>query len=243
MLKTLRLTVVSGLLLATLTGCGMIDYFYLPPPEDTAQELYEAGRDAMQEKDYYSAIRYFGDLTARYPFSPYTPQAEIGLGDAYFLNEDYLAAVDAYKEFEALHPRHEEIPYVYFQIGVASYKSFTSIDRPQPAIRDGLEYLYQLQELYPGTVYAEKGREYIVLCRSILAKHEIYVADFYWRRDRYVSAWKRYQYVVDNFPDLPEESAYAARRAELAYVRAQDDLSRGEWEKTHKTWKSIFSWL
>ena len=44
-------------LLLFLGGCaGLMDYYFLPPPEDTAQELYEAGRDAMSQKDYYGAV-------------------------------------------------------------------------------------------------------------------------------------------------------------------------------------------
>lgn len=41
--------------LLLLSGCGIIDYFFLPPPEDTAQELYEGANDAMQEKNYSQA--------------------------------------------------------------------------------------------------------------------------------------------------------------------------------------------
>lgn len=42
-----------------LSGCGLIDYFFLPPPEDTAQELYEGANDAMHEKNYEQAAQYY----------------------------------------------------------------------------------------------------------------------------------------------------------------------------------------
>ena len=234
---------VSAFLALVVSGCGIIDYYYLPLPEDTAQELYENGREAMYDKDYYTAADYFEKLKDRFPFSPYTPMAEIGLGDAYFLNEDYLAAVDAYKEFEALHPRHEEIPYVLFQIGVASYLSFTSIDRPQDQVVEGIQYLNQLKELYPETEYAQKADDYILRSRRILAEREVFVADFYWAASKYGPAYKRYQYVVDNYPDIEDASLYASRQAELAYLRYQREQTEAEQNRIYGTWTDWLDWL
>ncbi len=239
--KALCLSIV--LVALVVSGCGLIDYYYLPLPEDTAQELFENGREAMHEEDYYRAAEYFEKLKDRYPFSPYTPMAEIGLGDAYFLNEDYLEAVDAYKEFLALHPRHEEVPYVLFQIGVASYLSFTSIDRPQDQVAEGIQFFRQLKELYPETDYAANADDYITRCRQILAEREIFVGDFYWSASKYRSAWKRYQFVVDNFPDLEEANAYATRQAELSYLRFQRSQTEEEQDRLYGSWTDWFNWL
>jgi len=226
-----------------MTGCGVLDYFFLPVPEDTAQELYEIGVDAMAEKDYYVAIEYFTKLKDRYPFSPYTTQAELSLADAFFLDEDYKSAMQAYLDFEAMHPRHEETPYVLYQIGVSAYKGFTAIDRPQNEISQGLQYLYRLRESYPETEYAQAAMEYIEKSRLILAKRELFVADFYWRTKQYGPAWHRYQYVVDNFSDLPEVAAYAQERAEMAYLHNQKGESQEVREELHGTWRDWFEWL
>ncbi len=243
----MRRTVIrSGLLLAMLfmlSGCGLIDYFYLPPPEDTAQELFEAGNDAMREKDYASAIEYFTGLKDKYPFSPYTIEAELSLGDAYFLDEEYLLAVDTFKEFETLHPRHEAIPYVLFQIGNANLLSFVSIDRPQTNIAEAYNYFMRLQDSYPGTEYAVKAQSYLHTCRKYMAEHEIYVADFYWRTEHYMSAYKRYTSVVETYGDIEEYQEYAKERARLSYLKSQQDLSKQELERREGSWKDYFGWL
>ncbi len=229
--------------LLTTSGCGIIDYFFLPVPEDTAQELYEIGAEAMKEKDYYTAIHYFSTLKDRYPFSPYTPQAELSLADAYFLNTDYMEAMEAYQEFEAMHPRHQEMPYVLLQIGVSAYNSFQSIDKPQDQIGEGLQYLYRLRESYPGTEQAQIAEEYILKLRRILAEREIFVADFYWRAERYGPAWKRYQFVTDNFSDLEDLNEYAMRKGQLSYLRYQKQEAQVARDVTHGSWKLWFRWL
>jgi len=59
--------------LPLVSSCGLIDYYFLPPPDDTAQELFESGMDYMKEKRYANAAEHFIKLKDRYPFSPLTP--------------------------------------------------------------------------------------------------------------------------------------------------------------------------
>ena len=126
--KLLRCFVLAVSLFA-VSGCGIIDMIYLPPAEDTAQEIFEAANDAMSEKNYVRAVELYNKLRDAYPFSPYTIDAELSLGDAYFLDEEYELAAETYKDFESLHPRHEAIPYVLYQTGMSLMKQFRSIDR------------------------------------------------------------------------------------------------------------------
>ncbi|MBG0776466.1 MAG: outer membrane protein assembly factor BamD [Desulfovibrionaceae bacterium] len=239
-----HLTRLLILLLVLLQGgCGIIDYFFLPPPEDTAQELFETGRDSMQAKDFEKAAEYFGKLKDRYPFSPYAPQAELALGDAYFLGEQYPLAADAYKEFESLHPRHEQAAYVLYQIALSSLNSFKSIDRPQDMIEEALQYFHRLKETYPQSEYAKQADAHIATCRLRMAEHELYVADFYLKQERYQASWERYRFVLTNFQDLPGVTAYAAKRAEVAYLKFQEAKAQAELEAREGSWKEWFDWL
>lgn len=243
MLRRVFLLFLSAFFLVSLSGCGVIDYYFLEPPEDTAQELAEAGYAAMHEKDYDAAIEYFTKLKDRYPFSPYTAKAEVSLGDAYFMDEQYRAAVEIYKEFESLHPRHEAIPYVLFQIGVANYKQFKSLDLPQSNMGEALEYFRRVENTYPETEYARGAEEYIHKCRRYQAEHEVYVADLFWQLEKYLSAWKRYEYITEEYSDIEDISKYATRRGKLAYFLYQKDNSKKELEKEQGSWKQWFDWL
>jgi len=239
----IRLSAILLLLLLS-SGCALLDQYFLPPAEDTAQELYEAGMDSMNEKQYTDAQSYFNKLKDRFPFSPYALKAELALGDAYYLDGEYLMARDAYKEFEALHPSNENIPYVLFQIGNANYNLFSSIDRRQENIKEGLEYYYRLRESYPDSQYAAASQELIAKSRRILAEHEVYVADFFWRTEQFGPAWHRYQYVVENFSDIPDLRDYARRRAEYSYFEYQKTLSEDERLRIQGSWKLwLKKWL
>ncbi|ABB38862.1 outer membrane assembly lipoprotein YfiO [Oleidesulfovibrio alaskensis G20] len=243
MRRTIVRFMVMLSLLATLSGCGIIDYFFLPPPEDTAQELFESGNDAMREKDYASATDYFSKLKDNFPFSPYAIEAELSLGDAYFLDEEYAMAAEAYKEFETLHPRHKAIPYVLFQIGNANLKSFVSIDRPQTNVAEAYEYFSRVRESYPGSEYAQKAGELLGECRRLMAEHELFVADFYWRTGKFRSAASRYQHVAQEFPDVEDLRAYAEEKGKIAYLRATEEKAQQDRDRRHGSWKQWFEWL
>lgn len=225
------------------SGCGLIDYFYLPPPEDTAQELFEAGNDAMREKNYLAASGYFTKLKDNFPFSPYSVEAELSLADCYFLDEEWGQAVEAYKEFETLHPRHEAIPYVLFNIGMANINGYPSIDRPATQIEEAYSYFSRLRESYPTTDYANVAAEKMQECRRLMAEHELFYADFYFRMDRYTSALARYKTVIDEYADVPDLHSHAQIKAKAAFVKDREQRAEGTREKREGSWKQWFDWL
>ncbi len=231
------------LCLPVLASCGLIDYYFLPPPDDTAQELFEGGMDQMKEKNYGQAAEYFLKLKDRYPFSPLTPKAEVALGDAYFLDLKYPEAVEAYKEFETLHPSSPNIPYVLFQLGLSNFNQFRTIDLRQDNVKEALEIFYRLEEAFPNSEYSKPCKEYIYKCRKILAEHEIFVADFFWRTDKFGAAWHRYLFVLENYGDVVEYKDYLRKRAEYSYYEYQKTLSEEEREKIQWTWKRLTKWL
>ncbi len=226
-----------------LSGCGLIDHFFLPPPEDTAQELFETANDFMAEKDYVAAAERYNKLRDSYPFSPYTVQAELSLADAFFLDEEYQEAVEAYKDFESLHPRHEQMPYVLYQIGAARLKGFVSIDRPTTDLKEGFEYFQRLVQTYPGTSYAEKAPQHMKAIRKLMADHELYIGDVFYNMGKYGPAWRRYTYVVDNFKDVPEVAEHAYKKGLAAYHNYNDDKAQTKLEEREGSWKDWFDWL
>lgn len=226
-----------------LSGCGLIDHFYLPPPEDTAQELFEAANDAMAEKNYVGAIERYNKLREAYPFSPYTLDAELSLADAYFLDAEYGAAVEAYKDFESLHPRHKAVPYVLYQIGVARLKGFVSIDRPTTDLQEGYEYLDRLAKSYPNSEYDASAKEAMLQIRKLMAEHELYVADVFWHMNYYGPAWRRYTYVVENFPDVPQVAEHAKKKSVAAYHKYREAQAKEVRQSREGSWKRWFRWL
>ena len=60
----MRKLLLMGVLACSLflNGCAFIDEYFLPPPEDTVQEVFEAGNDALRDKNYRQAAAYFNRI-------------------------------------------------------------------------------------------------------------------------------------------------------------------------------------
>lgn len=226
-----------------LTGCGIIDAIYLSPPEDTAQEIFEAGNDALKEKQYLAAIDYFTKLKDNFPFSPYSTEAELSLADAYYLDEDYFMAAETYKDFESLHPRNPAMPYVLVQIALSDMKSYTSVDRPPAALVEAEEYLNRVREEYPDSEYALQAQALIGECRRQMAEHELYNADFFMRIGKYGAASRRYAEIVRNYPDVTPIAEVAKERGRVAFLRHIENASEKERNSQEGHWKRYFDWL
>lgn len=241
----MRKLALVPLLLCTilLSGCGVIDHYFLPPPEDTVQELFEYGNDYMREKNYVAAAKNFTRIKDDYPFSPYAIEAELSLGDAYFMEKDYGLAAESYRDFETMHPRHEAVPYVLYQLGLSLKLSYRSVDRAATDVEEALDFFTRLEQAYPDTEYAAKAREQIMECRKLLAQREIFFADVFWNMGNYQGAWSRFQYVVDNYGDVSEEAEYARKMGELAYKNFREGASEGVREEQVGSWKRMLKWL
>ncbi|MDE7242248.1 outer membrane protein assembly factor BamD [Desulfovibrio sp.] len=243
MAKRLLRCFLLALSLGVLSGCGIIDMIYLPPAEDTAQEIFEAANEAMSEKNYVRAVELYNKLRDNYPFSPYTIDAELSLGDAYFLDEEYDLAAETYKDFEALHPRHEAMPYVLYQTGMSLMKQFRSIDRATTELQEAYDCFDRLEHTYPDSPSAKNAEENMLNCRKLMAEHELYIAEVFWHMGKYGPAWRRYEFVAENFKDVPEVAEHAKEKSIAAYHKFRAEVAQETREKRQGSWKNWFTWL
>jgi len=223
-----------------VAGCGIIDMVYLPPAEDTAQEIFEAANDAMSEKNYVRAVELYTKLRDTYPFSPYTIDAELSLADAYYLDEDYKLAAESYKDFESLHPRHQTIPYVLYQIGMSLLSEFRSIDRTATELQEAYDCFKRLCQTFPDSQYVKSAEEHMLECRTLMAEHEIFIADVFWHMKKYGPAWRRYTYISENFTDIPEVAGHAMEKGKAAYYLYKEDEGEEIREKRQGAWSEWF---
>lgn len=231
-------------ILVLLSGCGgIIDKYFIPVADDTVQEMYEAGLDAMQSKEYRTAGEYFLKIKEEFPFSSYVTEAELNLGDALYLNEQYLEAADAYREFEELHPGHEAIPYVLLQVARSIRKTYNSIDKSTKELEVGLEYASRVIAEYPGTEYALEAEIEFDQMKLFIAQRELYIAQIYQKMDNYEAAWNRYVRIMNEYPDIPEVYEYAKQQGDISYLKFREHASEEVREKRVGSWKNWFKWL
>ncbi len=202
-------SILAVLLMTTWAGCSSVSVPSLPwsataaQPDPTAEALYAEGTQYFADKRYARAIDVLTKLKTDYPFSPQLTEAELKIADAYYLNQQYPEAINAFKEFQSLHPTNENIAFVVYRLGQAHLDQFTSIDRDQKNTEIAKGYFENVIANYPKSPYAGPAREQLGKAVGYIAEHDFKIASFYLQQEKYPAARDRFEEIVRKYPGTP----------------------------------------
>ena len=227
--KRLLLLFVCAALLV-LPGCSVYrDIRSMFSDGDTVQASPESlAMDAMDEFNngqYSSALKLFGEIQERFPFSRFSLMAELKTSDCHYHLGHYGEAIAAYEEFSKNHPTNEALPYVLYQIGMCYYKQIDTIDRDPGHAIDAENAFNKLLKVYPVSPYTEETKAKIRIVRDFLAGHEMYVAAFYIKTEKFEQSKARLHYIMDNYPD----SSVAPEAENLLAQLESGQSIKGSW--------------
>ncbi|MGE5303952.1 MAG: outer membrane protein assembly factor BamD [Alphaproteobacteria bacterium] len=172
-------------------------------PDPTAEALFDEGMRYFKDKRYARAIDNFSKIKTDYPFSPLLTKTELQLADAYYLNQQYPEAINAFKEFESMHPSNENLPFVVYRLGQSYFDQFTATDRDQKNTEIAKGYFEGVLAKYPKSPYAADAREKLAKCNGYLAEHNFNIAQFYLQQGKYPAARDRFEEIVRRYRGTP----------------------------------------
>lgn len=196
-MRTITVPFCLLLVLTLLSGCGSLETTNQESPEKLTNEALEAFRYG----DYHEALELFTEIKEKFPFSRFSLLAELKSADANFYLKNYAEARALYEEFEEKHPTNEAIPYVLFQIARCHYTRIDAVDRDTSGAKDAINTLNRLLKAYPNSPYTAQAKVMIADARSFLARHELFVANFYIRTEEPQQAIGRLEYLLTNYPE------------------------------------------
>lgn len=182
-------------------------------PNDTEKMLYDNAQRQLRSSQWEASVQTLQALEENFPFGNYAEQAQLELIYAYYKNYDTEAAIAAADRFIRLHPQHRQVDYAFYMRGLATFtegrgalESFLPTDMTQrdPGMaRESFSHFAQLLARYPNSIYAPDARKRMIYLRNVLARYEIHVANYYFKRGAFVAAAARGRYVVENFQKTP----------------------------------------
>ncbi len=203
--------------------------------EGDPETLYKEALARYNKRYYVEALKKFEELKSSFPDSPpYTLWAELKVGDCHFMEKEYVEAIAAYEEFKKVHPGHEEIPYVQFQIAMSYYNQMLTLDRDQTSTKKALSGFENLVANYPPSLFTEKAKEKIAICKKRLADHEFYVGNFYYKAGRFQAAASRFEELLQKFPKDSDED-------KTLYFLGKCYFELERWDKAEAAFKRIVS--
>lgn len=203
------------------------------PEYTTEADLYNAATKQLENSQWESAIKNLNSLEENFPFGTYAEQAQLELIYAHYMSGEPDAAIATANRFIRLHPQHRNVDYAYYMLGMSSFtKDKGMFERVMPvdttqrdpgAARESLANFTQLLNRYPDSTYAADAKKRMLYLRNYLARYEIHVANYYFKRGAYIAALGRGRYVLENFPQAPATPDALAVMTQAYYLLKMTD--------------------
>lgn len=185
---------------------------------NTPEGLYAIGEEYESNDRYDVAIQKYQDVRAKFPYSAFAPKAELAIANIYFKQESYAEAQLSYQSFRELHPKHSEIAFVLYRIGLSYFNQLPkTIDRDLSLAKETIAAFDNLLRAFPQSQYAKEAIEKKNICIKMLAEKEEYIADFYFIRKKFLSALARYEDLYENYAGVGLDDKAIARAAICAH--------------------------
>jgi len=209
-----KILVICSLVLSIVLLSSCSNNEELPDERLLEKDLYDSSQTRLRNGNFSNAIASLEALERRFPFGRYAEQAQAELIYAYYLNFEFEAARSAAERFITLHPRHPHAAYAYYLRGLAAFTDDSGVfskyfesDLSKRDIQTAEQSFDDLSEFlarYPESPYASHAKQRMIYLKNILAKHEIYIAEFYMDRKAYIAAIGRARFVIEHMPDTPQ---------------------------------------
>jgi outer membrane protein assembly factor BamD len=176
----------------------------------TGENYYSLGQQAFATHDYRGSAIYFQKLIDQYPFSPYAEDAEMKIGLSQYQLKHYAEAIASLGDFEKMHPTSKEIELASYYLAMAHYDQIGRPDQDQSNTEQALQQFQIIERRYPETGFAALAHQQISVCREMLARHQLLIGDFYYKRANFRAAESRLAELMQKWPDTPvgDEALY-----------------------------------
>lgn len=210
-MQRIILILIGCVLLASCASSKNSKYDYM-----SEDELYQEARQHMIARKFTQAKDAYQMLETRFPFGQYAEQAQLEIISAYYQSYDYDLTIASADRFIRIHPDHPEGDYALYYKGLANFDAnrslfdrFFSMDltkRDPGSARDSFNDFAEMVTRYPESRFAADARARMMYLRNLLARHEVHVANYYFKRGAYTAAANRGRYVVEHYQETPSVS-------------------------------------
>jgi outer membrane protein assembly factor BamD len=190
------LLILVALVLLPATACSLRQ-------KPSGEDYYSQAQLNFATKEYKAAIENYQQVIDKYPFSPYAEDAEMKIGLAYYQQKEYAEAIGALDDFERMHPTSKNLELVSYYIGLSYYDQIGREDQDQGKTVAALRRFQELEQRFPEGDFAELAHDKVVVCREMLARNQMIVGTYYYKRANFRAAESRFAELLQKYPESP----------------------------------------
>ena len=180
-------------------------------------EAYNEGLKEFNNGDVFFAAKKFNEVELLYPQSIWAPRSILMAAYSYYSQMYFTDAIVEIERFLDKYKNHPNTDYAYYLLAICHYNLIVDEKKDLGEIIKAKEYFILLVKEFPNTDYAEDSKFKLELIEEILASKELYLANYYFEREKWIPAMNRYKKIVNEYDTtiFVEEALY--RLVELNY--------------------------
>tara|TARA_A100001011_G_scaffold123936_1_gene130814 strand:- start:462 stop:1301 length:840 start_codon:yes stop_codon:yes gene_type:complete len=180
-------------------------------------EAYNEGLKEFNRGDIFFAAKKFNEVELLYPQSIWAPRSTLMAAYAYYSQLYFTDAILELERFLNKYKNHPNTDYAYYLLAICHYNQIVDEKKDLGEIVKAKQYFTLLIKEYPDTDFADDSKFKLELVEEILASKELYLANYYLEREKWIPAMNRYKKIVNEYDTtiFIEEALY--RLVELNY--------------------------
>ena len=180
-------------------------------------EAYNEGLKEFNSGDIFFAAKKFNEVELLYPQSIWASRSTLMAAYSYYSQLYFTDAIIELERFLDKYKNHPNTDYAYYLLAICHYNQIVDEKKDLGEIVKAKQYFTLLIKEYPNTDFAEDAKFKLELVEEILASKELYLANYYLDREKWIPAMNRYKKIVNEYNTtiFIEEALY--RLVELNY--------------------------
>ena len=180
-------------------------------------EAYNEGLKEFDKGDVFFAAKKFNEVELLYPQSIWAPRSTLMAAYVWYSQLYFNDAIFELERFLDKYKNHPNTDYAYYLLGICHYNQIIDEKKDLGEILKAKTYFTMLINEFPNTDYAEDAQFKLELIEEVLASKELYLANYYFDREKWIPAMNRYNKIVNQYDTTiyVEEALY--RLVELNY--------------------------
>ena len=197
-----------------LTADGVAPDMTAATEDAEVAKLYNEGLAELNSGQNKTAVKKFGEVERKYPYSSFATKAILMQAYASYRAAKWDDTIVAANRFITLHPGHRDAGYAYYLIAVANYNKISDTKRDQTATKQAMASLEEVAQRYPGTPYAADAAQKVIIARDHLAGAEMQIGRYYYKQGSYLAGINRFKRVITEYRNTSQTPEALYRLAE-----------------------------
>ena len=189
-------------------------------------EAWSEGLKELERGEALYAAKKFNEVEILFPQSEWAPKSTLMAAYAYYSQNYYYDTIEEIKTFLRKYPKHKDIDYAYFLMGMAYYDQIVDETKDLNSILMAREQFEKVIKYYPNTDYALDAKFKIDLIQDILASKEMYIGRYYFDKKKWIPAINRFKNVVRDYDTTVYVEEALHRLVELYYIIGLEDEAK-----------------